>query len=99
MKLIIGYSNRHTSLSLFDLKIVIDNISFIGLILCSYLIEKVLYKSYHYDNIFAIFIYGGLGLLWFFCFYKIFKKEQNSFLIKSRLTKYWKSIVSIFSLI
>lgn len=70
-----------------------------GLLTCSYLIGYVLRDSYHSDNIFAIFMYGGLGLIWLLCFYCIFKKEHRNSTAQIKSMKYWVSIISVLTLV
>ena len=70
-----------------------------GLVICSYLIGNVLYGTYHSDNIFAIFMYGGLGLFWLLCFYRILKIEQHNSTTQFKLIKYWFSILSVLTLV
>lgn len=71
----------------------------VGLIICSYLIGNVFYGTYYSDNIFAVFIYIGIGITWLLCFYNIFKKESIKTTVKSKLIKYWGSILSLFTLL
>ncbi len=63
------------------------------------MIGDVLYGTYHSDNIFAIFMYGGLGIIWSFCFYRIFKKEHHNSTAQFKLTKYLVSILSALTLV
>jgi len=67
---------------------------FVGLIICSYLIGDVLYGTYHSDNIFDVFLYSGLGIIWLLCFYRIVKKEKRNSTAQFKLTKYLVSILS-----
>ena len=70
-----------------------------GLIICSYLIGNVLYGTYHSDNIFAILMYGGLGIVWLLCFYRIFKKEYRNWTAQFKLIKYRLSLLSVLTLV
>jgi hypothetical protein len=81
------------------LKIPFKFLYFGGLVFCSYLIGNVLYASYHSDNIFAIFIYVGLGLVWLINFYRIIKKEHLNSTAHFKLVKYWLSIFSVLTLV
>ena len=72
---------------------------FVGLIICSYLVGDLLYDTYHSDNIFAVFMYSGLGVIWLLCFYRIIKKEKSNPNAKFKLTKYLVSIFSVLTLI
>ena len=69
------------------------------LIICSFFIGKVLFNSFHYNNIFAIFLYVGLGIRWLICFYHILKTELNNYKLQARFYKFWKSFISILSIV
>ena len=72
---------------------------FVVLLCASYWIGSVLYGSYHHDNIFEIFLYGGAGLLWLICFYNIIRNELKNSDTPSKLRKHWMSFVSVCSLV
>ena len=72
---------------------------FVGLIICSYLIGDILYGTYHIDNIFAVYLYSGLGIIWLLFFYRIVKKEKRNSTANFKLTKYLVSIFSVLTLV
>ena len=86
-------------LKLLQLKFSYNLLYQVGLIICSYLIGKVFYGTYYSDNIFAVFIYAGIGITWLLCFYNIFKKESTKTTVKFKLVKYLGSILSLFTLL
>jgi hypothetical protein len=78
---------------------MVKYLKFIILLICSFLIEKVLYNSYHQDNILAIFMYGILGVIWLYCFCIIIKDAVNKNKTQHTFLSFWEMFISVFSLV
>lgn len=44
-------------------------------------------------------MYGGLGIVWLLCFYRIFKKEHRNSTAQFKLTRYRLTILSVLTLV
>jgi hypothetical protein len=75
------------------------NYYFLILILCSFLLTWILYRSYQFDNIFAIIFYSILGFIWVCMFYIIVSGDISIYKQKHRVSTYWKTILCLLSLI
>ena len=69
------------------------------LIILGGLFSFTLYKSYHYDNIFRIFIYLILGIPWFIMFYKSIVEGKKTYETNKRLTSFSTILLGILILL
>jgi hypothetical protein len=63
------------------------------------LFALVLYKSYHYDNLFEIFIYPILGGIGFYQFYKGLFNEIEAYRKTKKLKSYFSTFTGFFLII
>ena len=61
------------------------------------LFSIVLYKSYQYDNLFRVFIFSILGVIWFIVFIYTILKDKRIFRTNKKIFSYLPSVIGILS--
>ena len=59
----------------------------------------IIYNAYHYDNIFQIFIYPILGLIFIYNYFKVFQKNKKQFLTKKNKNSFIQILILSFFII